>query len=152
MKYYRKVLQPDETVKLFATLHWIVYLRAYALIAAGALAAIAAWQVPSVSTPALAVAALLVVLGVFAFLRWWIARITTEIVVTDRRVIHKVGLISRHTEEMNVSKVETVDVDQGLAGRIFGYGTVLIRGTGGGWEPLRRVASPLAVRNAIMVG
>jgi len=67
-------------------------------------------------------------------------------------VIHKRGLVSRHTEEMNISKVETVDVDQGVGGRIFGYGTLIIRGTGGGWEPLRRISSPLAVRNAIMVG
>jgi len=152
MKYYKKVLQPDETVKIFATLHWVIYARAFALILAGAIALVVGQQEPSLETPALWVALVFGVLALFAFLRGWLARVTTEIVVTDRRVIHKRGLLARHTEEINVSKVETVDVDQGIVGRVLGYGTLVIRGTGGGWEPLSRVASPLAVRNAIMVG
>jgi uncharacterized membrane protein YdbT with pleckstrin-like domain len=73
-------------------------------------------------------------------------------VVTDRRVIFKRGLLSRHTVEMNVGKIETVDVEQGLAGRIWGYGTLLIRGTGAGFEPLVGVGSPLRIRNAIVAG
>jgi uncharacterized membrane protein YdbT with pleckstrin-like domain len=66
--------------------------------------------------------------------------------------VFKRGVIARHTEEMNISKVETVDVDQGIWGRLFGYGTVVVRGTGGGWEPLRRLGSPLSIRNAITAG
>ena len=77
---------------------------------------------------------------------------TTEIVVTDKRIIHKIGWIARHTEEMNITKVETVDVNQGIAGRIFGFGAVLIKGIGGSWEPLRHIALPLELRNAIIVG
>ena len=92
------------------------------------------------------------VLGLLLLLGAWIRRRATEIVVTDRRVIFKRGLLSRHTVEMNVSKIETVDVEQGLAGRIWGYGTVLIRGTGSGFEPLVGVGSPLSIRNAIVVG
>jgi hypothetical protein len=53
---------------------------------------------------------------------------------------------------MNVSKIETVDVEQGLGARMLGYGTVLIRGTGSGIEPLRKVGDPLAIRNAIVAG
>ena len=49
-------------------------------------------------------------------------------------------------------KIETVDVTQSVWGRIFGYGTVVIRGTGGGIEPLRGVAAPIALRNAILLG
>jgi uncharacterized membrane protein YdbT with pleckstrin-like domain len=101
---------------------------------------------------ALIVAAFFALLAVVLFARSWFVRITTEIVVTDKRIIHKVGWIARRTEEINVTKVETVDVSQGIPGRIFGYGTVLIRGIGGSWEPLRRVASPLELRNAIIVG
>jgi hypothetical protein len=59
---------------------------------------------------------------------------------------------SRHTVEMNVSKIETVDVEQGLAARIWDYGTVLIRGTGSGFEPLIGVGAPLSIRNAIVAG
>jgi uncharacterized membrane protein YdbT with pleckstrin-like domain len=92
------------------------------------------------------------VLGLLLLLGAWIRRRATEIVVTDLRVIYKVGVLSRRTVEMNVSKIETVDVEQGLWGRIWGYGTVLIRGTGSGFEPLVGVGSPLAIRNAIVVG
>ena len=53
---------------------------------------------------------------------------------------------------MNITKIETVDVEQSIAGRLMGFGTVLIRGTGAGFEPLRRVADPLALRSAILVG
>ena len=53
---------------------------------------------------------------------------------------------------MNISKVDTVDVEQSVLGRMLNYGTVLVRGTGESLEPLRHVASPLALRNAITVG
>jgi uncharacterized membrane protein YdbT with pleckstrin-like domain len=98
------------------------------------------------------VAALFLLLAVVSFVRSWFVRVNTEIVVTDKRIIHKVGWIARRTEEINITKVETVDVRQGIAGRIFDYGTVGIIGIGASWEPLRRVASPLELRNAIIVG
>ena len=72
--------------------------------------------------------------------------------VTDKRVLHKVGLIWRSTQEMNIAKVETVDVDQGIWGRLLNFGSVQVRGTGGSWEPMHLVTDPLAMRNAIMVG
>ena len=97
-------------------------------------------------------AAALAVLGLLVLLAAWIRRHATEIVVTDRRVIYKRGILSRHTVEMNVSKIETVDVEQGLWARMMGYGTVLIRGTGSGIEPLRGVGHPLTIRNAIVAG
>jgi uncharacterized membrane protein YdbT with pleckstrin-like domain len=96
--------------------------------------------------------AILLLLSVMSFLPSWFRRVTTEIVVTDKRIIHKVGWIARRTEEMNMTKVETVDVRQGIVGRIFGFGTVLIIGIGASWEPLVFMASPLELRNAIMVG
>ena len=72
--------------------------------------------------------------------------------MTDKRVIYKTGLLSRHTAEINISKIESVDVDQGILGRIFGYGTVFLRGTGASLEPLQDVADPIGLRNAILVG
>jgi uncharacterized membrane protein YdbT with pleckstrin-like domain len=83
-----------------------------------------------------------------AWMRWQ----STEIAVTDRRVMYKRGLISRRTVEMNVSKIETVDVEQGPLARMLNYGDVIIRGTGGTFEPLRTVAAPVSLRNAILVG
>jgi len=72
--------------------------------------------------------------------------------VTNQRVLYKSGIVTRHTTEMNISKIETVDVVQGIGGRLLNYGTLLIRGTGETLEPLRQVMAPLTLRNAIAVG
>jgi uncharacterized membrane protein YdbT with pleckstrin-like domain len=154
MAYYTKVLQPDENVKVIGRLHWSIYLRAiFVLLIALAVLAGSYWLPdPLWQQYALWASAVIGVLGLLVLLAAAIRRRATEIVVTDRRVIFKRGLITRHTVEMNVSRIETVDVEQGLGGRIWGYGTLLIRGTGVGLEPLVGVGSPLLIRNAIVVG
>src|SRR5437763_289199 len=91
---------------------------------------------------------LLVVAGII-FLGAWFRRSITELSVTNHRVIYKSGFIRRHTVEMNMDKVETVNVDQSILGRILGYGTIHVLGTGQGIEGLSHIASPLALRNAI---
>ena len=155
MAYYTKVLQPDETVKVVGRLHWSIYIRGVVVLAvAAALLVGSLWlpDDPDWQRYAQWAAGVVGVLGLLLLLGAWIRRRSTEIVVTDLRVIYKRGVLSRHTVEMNVSKIETVDVEQGLSGRIWGYGTVVIRGTGSGFEPLVGVGSPLAIRNAIVVG
>jgi uncharacterized membrane protein YdbT with pleckstrin-like domain len=72
--------------------------------------------------------------------------------VTDRRVIYKTGIFQRHSMEMNRSKVETVAVDQSILGRLLGYGTVMVRGTGGSFEPIRFIGDPLGFRSHITAG
>jgi uncharacterized membrane protein YdbT with pleckstrin-like domain len=86
------------------------------------------------------------------FLSAWFRRWTTEIAVTDRRVIIKHGFIRRATMEMNLQKIESVDVDQSLIGRIFDYGTVTIRGVGSSYEPLRPIDAPLKLRSTVTAG
>jgi uncharacterized membrane protein YdbT with pleckstrin-like domain len=154
MPYYTKVLQPDETVKVVGRLHWSIYLRALFVLAIAIALLLESDRLPDPVWQRYARMAggVIGVLGILMLLGAWIRRQATEIVVTDRRVIFKRGLLSRHTVEMNVSKIETVDVEQGLSGRIWGYGTVLIRGTGAGFEPLIGVGSPLRIRNAIVAG
>jgi uncharacterized membrane protein YdbT with pleckstrin-like domain len=154
MAYYTKVLQQDERVLVVGRLHWSIYARAMLVLALAIALAVGAFWVPDPDGQRVAwiVAAGLGVVGLLAFLAASIRRRSTEIVVTDRRVIFKRGILSRHTVEMNISKIETVDVEQGLGARLLGYGTVLIRGTGSGIEPLRRVGHPLAIRNAIVAG
>src|SRR5262249_40563687 len=82
-------------------------------------------------------------------LRALIRRATTELAVTDQRVIFKTGLVARHTLEMNRGKVESVTVDQSIPGRMFGYGTIIVRGTGSTLEPIRNIADPLTFRSQI---
>jgi uncharacterized membrane protein YdbT with pleckstrin-like domain len=153
MAYYKMVLQPDENVKYVGKLHWMIHRHAIVLAALAVISAVIYSSLSRATAPiALVAIAAFVASSVISYVRTWFTKVTTEIVVTDKRVIHKVGWIARHTEEMNISKVETVDVDQGIGGRILGFGTVLIRGIGGSWEPLRWLSSPLELRNAIIVG
>lgn len=154
MPYYTQVLQPDEQVRVVGRLHWSIYLRGLAvLVIALAVAAGSAWLTdPNWQRVALWASAALGLLGLLLLSGAWLRRHATEIVVTDRRVIFKRGLLSRHTVEMNVGKIETVDVEQGLGGRLSNYGTVLIHGTGSGFEPLVGIGAPIQIRNAIVAG
>jgi uncharacterized membrane protein YdbT with pleckstrin-like domain len=152
MRYVRQVLQPGETVVYATKLHWLIYVQTILLliacfIIAGAM--LFTSDNPGI-TLALEIAAIIfAVLALSSGLRAFIRRATTELAVTDHRVIYKSGLLSRHTIEMNRDKVESVDVDQSLLGRIFGYGTVVVRGTGGSLEPIRNIGDPLTFRTYI---
>ena len=79
----------------------------------------------------------------------WFHRFTTETDVTNLRVVHKTGFIKRRTFEMALDKVESVDVNQSILGRILNYGDVTIRGVGEGIEKITTVDSPLAFRSSI---
>ena len=160
MAYYTKVLLPDEQVRFVGTLHWSIYLRSLLWLVLAIIAGVASWrlyadasaqgQTPTVAEVIAIVAAIFALFWLFGLLAAWGRRVTTEIVVTDRRIIYKEGFIRRRTLEMNMNKVETVDVIQPIWGRIFNYGTVIIRGVGSSYEPLTRIANPLALRTAIV--
>jgi len=155
MGYVEKVLLPGERVIYTTGLHWLVYGRAFVLLAIAVLLAIfsavklADPNLTSIAMGGLALAAFLALLGLLAFIAAAIRRATTELAVTDQRVILKRGVIARHTIEMNRSKVESVDVDQSVLGRILSYGTVLVRGTGGSLEPMQSISDPLRFRSHI---
>jgi uncharacterized membrane protein YdbT with pleckstrin-like domain len=87
--------------------------------------------------------------ALYSSLTAWFHRWTTETDVTNLRVVHKSGFIQRRTFEMSLDKVESVDVNQSVAGRIFNYGDVTINGVGEGRETIRTVAAPIAFRNYI---
>jgi len=75
-----------------------------------------------------------------------IQSLTSEFAITNKRIIIKVGFISRRTLEMNLGKVESINVDQSILGRILGYGTINIIGTGGTKEPFADISDPLDFR------
>ncbi|HOQ43634.1 MAG TPA: PH domain-containing protein [Smithellaceae bacterium] len=85
-----------------------------------------------------------------AVLTLWISPIirqmTSEFVITNKRIIMKTGLISRKTFEMNLQKIESVNVDQSFWGRLLGFGTVSIVGTGGSRESFSDISKPLLFR------
>lgn len=142
--YVDKVLQPGEQVRYRASLNWILYAPGVAVGLVAAVLYLATsggfWHFV-----ALVIFAIGLVLIARAWFDWW----TTEIAVTDRRVITKTGFIRRKTTEMNMDKVESVDVEQSVLGRICDYGDVIVRGTGAGLSPIRNIDAPLELRNHI---
>ena len=155
MRYVRRVLQPGETIVYSTKLHWIIYWRAILLLIVCIMLAGAAWYMADSKNLSLALAIAAVIfalLGLSSALRTFIRRWTTELAVTDRRVIYKEGLIARRTLEMNRSRVESVDVYQTILGRILGYGTITLRGTGGSLEPMHTIDDPLTFRSHIIAG
>mgnify|MGYP001553666968 FL=1 len=85
--------------------------------------------------------------GIFTlFIAPAIKRWTDEFVITNKRVIIKTGLFSRYTFEMNLNKIESVNVDQSIFGRMLGYGTITIIGTGGTKESFLNIADAVEFR------
>ena len=148
MKYVEEVLQPDERVLFVSTVHWFTYAPGVILLLVGF--ALGLWSLGS-SNPIVwqMISLLILACGLVSAASAWFKRWTTEIAVTDRRIIYKRGFIRRRTIEMNMEKVESVDVNQSIPGRILGYGDVLIRGVGVGFEPLHMVDDPIQLRNAV---
>ena len=98
----------------------------------------------------LGVLLLVVVIGL-GFLVWaWIKVRSTEVAITNRRVIVKLGFVKRHTVEINLEKVEALKVDQGFWGRMLNYGTIYISGAGTSVAPIADIADPLVFRRKFM--
>jgi uncharacterized membrane protein YdbT with pleckstrin-like domain len=148
MSYLAKVLQPGEQVVHVGRLHWVMYLPAILVLGIG-LAVLAIPTAPDNRLVVYGISGVLVLIAALSGFRAWFRQFTTEIAVTDRRIIYKTGFIARHTAEMNMHRVETVAIEQGIFGRLLNYGMVHIRGTGAGIENLSMVADPLSLRSAI---
>jgi uncharacterized membrane protein YdbT with pleckstrin-like domain len=148
VRYIDRILQPGEKIIESSRIHWIIYVPAVAVLLVGLLALIAAIGNSNALGWTLVFVACLVVGSIWMFLAWF-TQWTTEIDVTNRRIVYKRGFIWRHTVEMNMDKVESVDVDQSILGRMFDYGDVTIRGTGIGLEPISNIEAPLEFRNRV---
>jgi uncharacterized membrane protein YdbT with pleckstrin-like domain len=151
VSYIDRIVKPGETVLVRARPHWIIFLGAIApLVLAVGLAIWARLSAQSQISLALYIgAAVLAVVGLTTLFGRMLTWATTEFGVTNHRVIVKRGLLSLHTVEMNVDKVESVDVDQTILGRMFGFGTVTIHGIGARWDPIPQITDPLGFRSAI---
>jgi uncharacterized membrane protein YdbT with pleckstrin-like domain len=151
-RYIDQILQPDEKVLYSTNAHWIFFWPAIASWVLAAALLVLSGMVPAGAAAALVCLSLAVISAIFALYQTvtaWFHRWTTETDVTNLRVVHKTGFITRQTFEMSLDKIESVDVDQSILGRLFDYGNVTVRGVGEGKETIATIASPLAFRNAI---
>ena len=147
--YTAATLQADERALHKTTLHWMVlivpmFVALFTLLVIGPIGMIAAWKGQAWIWLLLVVPVAIVASAVLGVK-------TSELVITDRRVLIKVGFIRRQTFEMFISKIESVAVTQGMLGRFFNYGTVEIRGTGGSSESFATISAPLQFRDAIQL-
>lgn len=144
MSYVQEHLLPGERITYRAHLHKIIWvlpalLSLLLMVGAGfALNADIPW-----------LAAGLVLVAVLPVLWAWIDYTSSEFAVTDKRVVIKVGWIRRRTLETMLGKVEGISVDQTIAGRVLGFGTITVTGTGGTREPFANIAKPLEFRRQV---
>ena len=89
------------------------------------------------------------IMGILRFVQMMVVRSTTEIAVTNNRLVYKRGLVARYVGEINTDRIEGVNVLQGVLGRIFDYGRVMVRGMGVGEVVLPPIAEPIKFRRAI---
>ena len=150
-RYIDKVLQPGEWVLYSTNAHWIFYWPAIlAWILAIVLFLLSrATATEGIVLLCLSASAVVAIAALYWTATAWFHRWTTETDVTNLRVVHKTGFIKRRTFEMSLDKVESVDVNQSILGRIMNYGDVTILGVGEGKQTIATIASPLAFRNSI---
>jgi uncharacterized membrane protein YdbT with pleckstrin-like domain len=150
-RYIDDILQPGEKVLYSTNAHWIFYLPAIAawIVAAVLLVLSRMTTTESLILVCVAAAVVAAVVALVLTAKAWFHRWTTETDVTNLRVVHKTGFIKRRTFEMSLDKVESVDVNQSILGRILNYGSVTVRGVGEGAETIDTIAAPLDFRNHI---
>lgn len=152
--YVDKALVEGEHVIARAHYHWINWIWPVLAFLVPVGMQIAAWLWVGESTRAwlnyLTIG--LIVLGILYFLWEFIRMRETEIAVTDRRFIRKTGWISRDTSEIELRSIEEVNLKQTVLGRLLGYGTLTIRGTGAGIVTSPGIDSPKVFQKAIQAG
>jgi uncharacterized membrane protein YdbT with pleckstrin-like domain len=150
-RYIDEILQPGERVLYSTNAHWIFYFPAIVawILAIFLLLLSRATTTETIVLLCLSAAAVVAIVALYWTAKAWFHRWTTETDVTNMRVVHKTGFIKRRTFEMSLDKVESVDVNQSILGRLLDYGSVTVRGVGEGAETIDTIASPLEFRNHI---
>lgn len=139
-QYVDASLGPSERVTYRGATSWAVYLAPVIMMSFGA-----AWALAGGGLPGL----VLVVAGVLAGAGAFIRQATSEFAVTTDRVVVKTGLLARNTIEIQLAKVESVQVSQDIVGRLLNYGTITVAGTGGTHEPFTLIDDPMGFRKAV---
>jgi uncharacterized membrane protein YdbT with pleckstrin-like domain len=155
--YVEQNLNPGERILYATHLHWISILRSIFVDTIFSVAGLALiiWGIAGTHTErgeaqaAEIAGVLLIIFGCIILAIAAVRRSSTEMAVTNKRIIIKVGFLTKRTVELFLSKVESVGVEQTLFGRIMGYGSITVRGTGGTHEPFSHVANPLEFRRQV---
>lgn len=131
-QYVQSQLIADEAVQYEAKAHWAIHLKGIIVIAIGIL----------ILTSDKAIGGGFIAIGTLMLISAMISAATTELVITNKRIIAKFGVIRRKTFEQQLSKVEGANLNQSFLGRMFGYASIVVRGTGSGLTPVPYIADP----------
>lgn len=157
MSYVEKHLMEGETVVYASRLHWIVLTGPVLLglllglpgLALLLLAGTHAGDARAATEAMVAGGVILSAVALIIVVRGVLERSATEMAVTNKRVVAKVGIAARRTVELILSRVESIGVEETVMGRMLGYGTVIVRGTGGTPESFEKIAHPLEFRTQV---
>ncbi len=143
MGYIERNLMNGENILYRARIHWVVFLWpviwfivAVAFFTRGANAAVFAGRI-------------FVLIAILKAIESFITYSTSEFGVTNQRVIAKIGFIRRNSVEIFLAKLEAIQVNQSVLGRILGYGSITVSGTGGTRDPFHNISNPLELRRKI---
>jgi uncharacterized membrane protein YdbT with pleckstrin-like domain len=139
MSYIEENLLNGEKVLHKGRVHWWAWGKGLAIVLTGFLVGAQGEPMPFWG-------GMIGLFGLVLLVRGLVTVWTTELAVTDKRVIAKFGLISRETIELVHQKVEGLSVSQSILGRLLGFGTITVNGTGSGKTPVPHITQPLVFR------
>ena len=142
MSYIDHHLLDNEKILYWAKPHWIIFLVPSFL-------SITAVLLVSQKSLLLLMGYIVLALFIISSINALLTYSTTEYALTNKRVVMKIGCIRRHSLEILLQRVESIQVNQSILGRLLGYGTIIICGTGGSKDPFHRIDNPLAFRKII---
>ena len=140
MGYIEKRLVNDETILYRAKISWKFFIWPIVLLI------LIIWLSSKLHAIAVFFA---VVFSIYVIVRAVLVILTTEFALTDRRIIAKKGIIRQRSMEILLNKVESITISQPLDGRIFGFGTVTVIGSGGTQEFFRSISNPMELRKQV---
>jgi len=139
MSYVDQNLMTGEQVLYKAKLHWVIFISPALLLILGLILFAANGTLGGIVTG----------LGVIGLIIAYLNVSTSEFAVTNKRVIIKVGIIKRNSLDTVLKKVESITVNQSIIGRMFGYGSIVVSGSGGTPQPFHKIANPLEFRKQV---
>jgi uncharacterized membrane protein YdbT with pleckstrin-like domain len=147
--YVERHLLPGERIVYRTRLHWVIFTKPAMLALVGIAIGGLLWYVAAEPPWLWMIGGGVALLGLIGCVIRFIEMMTSEFAVTTTRLVLKIGLISRHTTEILLTKVEAIAVDQGLLARVLNFGDLTVTGTGGAREVFPGVRDPIGLRNHV---
>ncbi len=144
MSYIENDLLDGETILYSGQLHWRIYLAGYFHLFLSVVLFVISKRLHM--PVGYLLGAVFMLLSIFSLINAAITKYSTELAVTNKRVIFKTGLFSRRTMELSHHRIESIRENQSITGRILGYGSIIVEGTGGGQESLANISDPMAFK------